>query len=232
MNGISCRMRKDAGPVPRASLLTNDTTVEKLGELLAANPNGLLVFRDELTGWLRQLDKDGQEGARSFTSKAWGGKGSYVFDRIGRSTLHIDSACVSILGGIQPGPLIDYVSAANGQGRGADGLLQRFQLIVWPDDPGTWRNVDRWPEKGPATVPLVCLITSIIWCLCLSVHNRMTPAKSRTCTLTLLHKAYLMNGGLILSAVFVTICRRRFAFSQVPQALPGTGAADSSGRGQ
>ena len=138
---------EDAGPPPERRYLTNDTTVEKLGELLAANPNGLLVFRDELTGWLRQLDKDGQEGARSFYLEAWSGKGRYVFDRIGRGTLHIDSACVSILGGIQPGPLIDYVSAANGQGRGADGLLQRFQLIVWPDDPGTWRNVDRWPEK-------------------------------------------------------------------------------------
>jgi len=138
---------EDAGPPPERRYMTNDTTVEKLGELLAANPNGLLVFRDELTGWLRQLDKDGQESSRAFYLESWGGKGGFTFDRIGRGTLHIDSACVSILGGIQPGPLVDYVTAANGQGRGADGLLQRFQMIVWPDDPGQWRNVDQWPEK-------------------------------------------------------------------------------------
>ena len=41
--------------------MVNDSTVEKLGELLNENPNGLLVFRDELTGFLRQLDRDGHE---------------------------------------------------------------------------------------------------------------------------------------------------------------------------
>jgi hypothetical protein len=31
--------------------------------------------------------------------------------------------------------------------QGDDGLLQRFQLLVWPDFPKIWRNVDRWPDK-------------------------------------------------------------------------------------
>ncbi len=31
-------------------------------------------------------------------------------------------------------------------GHGDDGLLQRFQLAVWPDVGGRWRNVDRWPN--------------------------------------------------------------------------------------
>lgn len=39
----------------RRRYLTNDTTVEKLGELLNKNPNGIIVFRDELSGWLRSL---------------------------------------------------------------------------------------------------------------------------------------------------------------------------------
>jgi hypothetical protein len=30
--------------------------------------------------------------------------------------------------------------------QGADGLLQRFQLTVWPDPPKTWSNVDRYPD--------------------------------------------------------------------------------------
>jgi len=29
---------------------------------------------------------------------------------------------------------------------GDDGLLQRFQLAVWPDVAGPWRNVGRWPD--------------------------------------------------------------------------------------
>jgi putative DNA primase/helicase len=128
-------------------LLTNDTTVEKLGELLAVNPNGILVFRDELTGWLRTLDREGHEGDRSFYLEAWSGTGSFTYDRIGRGTIHIEAACVSVLGSIQPGPLSDYVRGAAGNGAGADGLLQRFQMLVYPDDPKEWRNVDRWPDN-------------------------------------------------------------------------------------
>jgi len=126
---------------------TNDTTVEKLGELLSDNPNGLLVFRDELVGWLRNLDKQGHEGARSFFLEAWDGKSGFTYDRIGRGTVRMESACVSVLGGIQPGPLAQYVRDADKAGAGADGLLQRFQLLVYPDEPGTWRDVDRWPNS-------------------------------------------------------------------------------------
>ncbi len=52
---------------------TNDTTIEKLAELLIANPSGLLVHRDELMGWLRTLEKQGHEGDRAFYTEAWGG---------------------------------------------------------------------------------------------------------------------------------------------------------------
>lgn len=131
----------------RRRYLTNDTTVEKLGELLNQNPNGMIVFRDELSGWLRSLDKDGQEGARSFYLEAWNGNGRYTFDRIGRGTLDIEAAAVSIIGAIQPGPLQAYLRDAVRGGGGDDGLLQRFQLAVWPDCSAEWRNVDRWPDS-------------------------------------------------------------------------------------
>lgn len=125
---------------------TNDATVEKLGEMLAANPRGMLVFRDELVGWLSSLDKEGREGTRAFFLEAWNGTGRFTFDRVGRGTTDIEAACVSVLGGIQPGPLESYLSGALGTGVGDDGLLQRFQLLVWPDPPSTWKNVDRRPD--------------------------------------------------------------------------------------
>jgi putative DNA primase/helicase len=127
--------------------LLNDATVEKLGEILAENPHGVLLFRDELVGWLRSLDREGAENARPFYLEAWNGTGSYTYDRIGRGTIHIESACVAVLGGIQPGPLAAYVKGALSDGRGADGLLQRLQLLVWPDVSGEWRDVDRWPAS-------------------------------------------------------------------------------------
>src|SRR5712664_4234588 len=137
---------------PRAArrYLVNDTTVEKLGELLNHNPNGLLLFRDELSGFLHTMERPGHENDRAFYCEAWNGTGAYTYDRIGRGTLHIRAACVSVLGGIQPGPLERYLRAVFA-GRGDDGLLQRFQLAVWPDGGGRWRNVDRWPDADART---------------------------------------------------------------------------------
>lgn len=133
-------------PPARRRYLTSDSTAEKLGELLAGNPRGLLVFRDELTGLLRSLDREGQESARAFYLEGWNGSEGFTFDRIGRGTVDIPAVCLSVLGGIQPGPLGAYLSAMAG-GAGDDGLLQRFQLTVWPDVAGEWRDVDRWPDS-------------------------------------------------------------------------------------
>lgn len=135
-------------PPTRIRYRTSDSSVEKLGELLNQNPRGLLVFRDELTGFLRMLDREGHEVDRAFYLEAWNGTGRFTFDRIGRGTIDIDAACVSILGGIQPGPLSVYMSRALRGGGGDDGLVQRFQLLVWPDPPATWKNVDRAPDAA------------------------------------------------------------------------------------
>ncbi|MDH5325332.1 MAG: YfjI family protein [Gammaproteobacteria bacterium] len=127
---------------------SEDPTVEKLGELLLENPNGLLVYRDELTGWLNSLEKQGREGDRSFYLESWNGTGSFTVDRIGRGTLHVPSLCISLLGSIQPGPLGDYIRRAHNGGTGDDGLIQRFQMLVWPDSSNTWKNVDRIPDNN------------------------------------------------------------------------------------
>jgi hypothetical protein len=136
-------------PVERRYIV-NDPTVEKLGELLNQNPRGLLLFRDELVGWLKSLEREGREQDRTFYLETWDGTGDYVYDRIGRGTLRINNMTLSILGGIQPGPLMQYLHSALQGGAGDDGLIQRFQLLVYPDAPTTWRNIDRAPE-GKAT---------------------------------------------------------------------------------
>jgi len=126
--------------------VVNDTTTEKLGALLNENPRGLLLERDELIGWLRNMDRAGREGDREFFLEAWNGSGRFTCDRIGRGTLHIKSLCLSVFGGAQPGKLQNYISGALSGGAGDDGLLQRLQVIVWPEAQGKWRNVDRGPD--------------------------------------------------------------------------------------
>ena len=131
----------------RRRYTVNDTTIEALAEVLADNPSGILVERDELMGFFKYLDRPGQEGARAFYLESWAGNASYESDRIARGNTSIGGACTSILGTIQPGPLGLYLNEAISGGTGDDGLMQRFQLAVWPDDPGKWRVVDRYPDK-------------------------------------------------------------------------------------
>ena len=128
--------------ITRRRYIVNDSSVEKLGELLNENPNGLLAFRDELLGLLTNLDREGHEGSRQFYLEAWNGNGRFTYDRIGRGTVDIKACCLSILGGIQPGPLQEYLASSTD-----DGLMQRFQLAVWPDSKSGFVNVDRWPDK-------------------------------------------------------------------------------------
>ena len=132
-------------PVHRR-FMTQDGTTEKIGEILVNNPRGLLNCRDELIGWLKNMNKPGREGDRAFYLESWNAKGSFTVDRIGRGTINIPALCLSIFGAVTPGPLSEYVRAAVQDGIGNDGLLQRIQVAVYPDAPATWKNVDRFPD--------------------------------------------------------------------------------------
>jgi putative DNA primase/helicase len=136
---------------PRARrLYTSDGTVEKISEILVDNPNGILINRDELYGFLKANDKPGREGDRAFYLESWNGYGEFTVDRIGRGTILVPALCLSILGGIQPGRLQQYVAEASGDGAGDDGLIQRFQLLVWPEFSKDWKNIDRPPNEEAA----------------------------------------------------------------------------------
>jgi putative DNA primase/helicase len=129
--------------------IVNDTSVEALGEVLEQNPWGILAHRDEIYGLLKSMDKEGQEGARAFYLQAFDGDKPYTVDRIGRGlNRRIACVCVSMLGGIQPGRIAEYVRSAVSGGGGDDGLIQRFQLAVWPDISRTFKNVDRRVNEG------------------------------------------------------------------------------------
>ncbi len=136
----------DAARLVERRYKTNDATVEKVARLMNENPNGLLLLRDELNGWLQLLGKAGREGDREFFLESWNGYGSYTVDRVGSGTLHVPALCLSVFGGIQPGKLQTYVEKTL-QGRAEDdGLLQRFQVLIYPEHSPSWENVDRSPN--------------------------------------------------------------------------------------
>ena len=122
--------------------ICNDATTEKLAELCQANPYGLMISRDEISGWFELLGRAGREGDREFFLEAWSGSGGHGYDRIGRGSLYIPHVCLSIFGTIQPGKLNKLIDSAGQDGEGADGLLQRFQILLFPDARGPRKFVD------------------------------------------------------------------------------------------
>jgi putative DNA primase/helicase len=52
-----------------------------------------------------------------------------------------------MLGNIQPSVLNPHLMHAIKGGANDDGMIQRFQLMVYPDL-GIWQNVDQWADKN------------------------------------------------------------------------------------
>jgi putative DNA primase/helicase len=139
----------DSGREPRQKrVITSDATFESLHQILADNPAGIACWRDELTGWLASLERSGREAERAFFLEGWSGHSGFTIDRIGRGSVHVEHCCVSVFGGIQPARLRSYLADALKDGPSNDGLIQRFQLLVWPDFDGEWRYIDRLPNKN------------------------------------------------------------------------------------
>jgi hypothetical protein len=147
---ISSLLATEEPEEPKARrYVVNDATYEALGVILADNPNGTLAFRDELVSLLKNLDREEQVSARGFFLTGWNGTTGYTFDRIIRGKTHIEAACLSLLGSTQPGRLAEYMRAAISGGAGDDGMVQRFSLLVWPDQSPSWENTDRYPASEP-----------------------------------------------------------------------------------
>lgn len=77
--------------------------------------------------------------------------GRHVVDRIMRGTIRCENAITSIFGGIQPSNLHSRVRRIQSGDCHDDGLLQQFQLAVWPDVETEFRNVDRFPDSMAKT---------------------------------------------------------------------------------
>ena len=125
---------------------TNETSIQSMTLLQVQNERGILVFRDELTGLLVKWDREDGADERAYFLQGWNGDGSYTDVKIGRGITDAKSICISLLGGIQPDKLARFLYQAN-KGNN-DGLVQRLQLAVWPDEPKQWQLIDTKPNKA------------------------------------------------------------------------------------
>jgi len=146
---IESRLNEHEDNPPKEPILrrysTSDSTVPKLQELMSKNPQGILVLRDELHGFLKSMEQEGRETDRAFHLEAWSGQGSFILDRIGRGTIRSDLICESVFGSIQPARIIPHIRQTL-SGSANDGLFQRFQILVYPDIT-SWSYIDKLPDK-------------------------------------------------------------------------------------
>lgn len=131
---------------PKASRYwCDDTTVEALAVLLLQNWRGLLLVRDELSGWLGSFDRYSQgKGADAAKWLEMFGGRSIMVDRKGGSskTIYVPRAAVSVTGGIQPGTL----QRALGVEHRENGLAARLLLACPSRRPKRWTETDISPE--------------------------------------------------------------------------------------
>ena len=108
---------------------TSDTTVEKLAELLRDHPRGLLLYRDELSGWIGGMNqyKQGHGADRQFYLTAWGGNPYTVDRKTNKQEITLLRPFIGVIGSIQP----DIVPQLYDRKRD-DGFIQRI-LFAWPD---------------------------------------------------------------------------------------------------
>ncbi|MCX2696187.1 DUF3987 domain-containing protein [Ochrobactrum chromiisoli] len=126
--GLSKDEQKGRSKPIEKRIATEDSSPEKVGEILSHNENGLALIDDELSGWFARMEKyagaKGSGADRAFWLKSFGG-GHYSVDRIGRGSIWVPNISITLLGGIQPDPLTKIAKDLTD-----DGLLQRMFCIM------------------------------------------------------------------------------------------------------
>ena len=130
----------------------SDTTVEALAERLQDAPRGLLVARDELSGWLGSFGQYKQGKGRDEANwLSMFDAGPLLVDRKtgDKTTIYVPRAAVCIAGGIQPGILRRMFTAEHYE----SGLAARFLMAMracrtWAADRRE-RAGEHWGGRAP-----------------------------------------------------------------------------------
>jgi len=129
-------------PPTQCRLYANDATVEAMAVLLRDNPRGLLLCRDELSGWIGGFDKY-SKGKQSSDLSHWlemyGGQPMTTDRKSGdHKVVRVPRASVSVSGGIQPmvlrGALVGELMDS--------GFSARFLMAYPPFRDPVWTDSD------------------------------------------------------------------------------------------
>ena len=120
---------EEAKKPTKTQFIANDITLEALVALHSESKNSVGVFKDELNGWFKDMNKYRAGSDLEFWLSSWSGK-SVSFDRKTSKSSFIDKPCIPVLGGIQPSILNTFYTEENKDNGFVDRMLLSFPDLI------------------------------------------------------------------------------------------------------
>jgi len=111
----------------KTQFIANDITLEALVDLHQESDNSVGVFKDELAGWLKDMNKYREGSDLEFWLSTWSGK-SVNLNRLTRAGSFVEKPFIPVLGGIQPSIFNTFYTEENKD----NGFMDRM-LLCYPD---------------------------------------------------------------------------------------------------
>lgn len=111
----------------KTQFIANDITLEALVDLHQESDNAVGVFKDELAGWLKDMNKYREGSDLEFWLSTWSGK-SVNLNRLTRKGSFVEKPFIPVLGGIQPSIFNTFYTDENKD----NGFMDRM-LLCYPD---------------------------------------------------------------------------------------------------
>jgi hypothetical protein len=111
----------------KQQFIANDITLEALIDLHQESKNAIGVFKDELNGWFKDMNKYRAGSDLEFWLSSWSGK-AVSMNRKSATSAFVDKPFIPVLGGIQPSILAMAYTDENKD----NGFVDRM-LLTYPD---------------------------------------------------------------------------------------------------
>ncbi len=111
----------------KTKFIAEDITIEALSELHENNPNAIGILRDELVGWIKDMNKYREGSDLQKYLSCWS-NGTLSNDRKTAGSSYVAKAFIPIIGGVQPSILSGVFTAENKD----NGFIDRI-LLCYPE---------------------------------------------------------------------------------------------------
>lgn len=119
----------------REELVINNATTEAIIQSLCNNKNGLILFQDELLGWLNNMNQYRSGGDEQFWLSTWSNSIAKN-NRVTKETVLIPNSFVNVIGGIQP-KLLPHIASGD---KNASGFWFRILFAFPPSQDKPYDN--------------------------------------------------------------------------------------------